>query len=108
MMTFRLLEVNLSTGQKKVVDVTEDIRRYLGGRGLGAKLLWEKVPRGADPLDDENILYFGVGPATGFFGSITNVSAKSPLTFLRGQSNLNGQFGVELIYAGYKAGLLLL
>ena len=108
MMTFRLLEVNLSTGEKKVIDVSEDFRKYIGGRGYGGKLLWDRVPQGADPLSEENILYFGVGPITGFLGSLTNVSAKSPLTFLRGQSNLNGRFGIELIYAGYNAGLLLL
>ena len=70
MMTFRLLEVNLSTGEKKVTDVSEDFRKYLGGRGYGAKLLWDRVPQGADPLGEENILYFGVGPITGFLGSL--------------------------------------
>jgi aldehyde:ferredoxin oxidoreductase len=108
MMPFRLLEVNLSTGGKKVTEVSGDFRKYLGGRGYGSKLLWDRVPQGADPLSEENILYFGVGPITGFLGALTNVSAKSPLTFLRGQSNLNGRFGIELIYAGYNAGLLLL
>jgi aldehyde:ferredoxin oxidoreductase len=104
---FSLLEVNLTNGEKKVIDVTEDVRKYLGGRGLGAKILWDQMPEGTNPLSPENPLYFGVGPITGFFGSITNVSALSPLTLLRGQSNMNGHFGVELIYAGYNGGLLL-
>ena len=56
-MRFNLLEMNLSTREKKVHDVTEDIRKYLGGRGYGAKLLWDRVPQGADPLGEENILY---------------------------------------------------
>jgi aldehyde:ferredoxin oxidoreductase len=59
-MKFRMLEVNLSTGEKKVVDVTEDIRNYLGGRGFGAKVLWGRVPEGADPLGEENVLHIGV------------------------------------------------
>ncbi|HME41456.1 MAG TPA: aldehyde ferredoxin oxidoreductase N-terminal domain-containing protein [Syntrophorhabdales bacterium] len=105
--TFTLLEVDLSTGEKHVVDVTKDMRTYCGGRGLGAKLLWDRVPAGTDPLSPENILYFGVGPLTGFVGSVVNVSALSPLTLLPGKSNMNGHFGVELIYAGYNAGLLL-
>ena len=108
MTAFHLLEINLSTGEKKVTDVSGEFRKYLGGRGYGAKLLWDRVPQGADPLSEENILYFGVGPITGFLGSLTNVSAKSPLTFLRGQSNLNGHFGIELIYAGYNAGILVM
>jgi aldehyde:ferredoxin oxidoreductase len=105
--TFRLLEIDLTHKKSQVLDVTEDVRKYLGGRGLGSKLLWDRVPARVDPLSPENILYFGVGPITGFFGSVTNVSAKSPLTLLRGQSNMNGRFGVELIYAGYNAGLLI-
>lgn len=106
-MRFKLLEVDLTHGKSRVIDVTDDVRRFLGGRGLGAKLLWDRVPIGSDPLGPENILYFGVGPLTGFLGSVMNVSAKSPLTGLRGYSNMNGHFGTELIYAGYNAGLLL-
>ena len=106
-MKFNLLEIDLSSGEKKIVDVTDDVRQYVGGRGLGAKFLWDQVPEGTDPLSPSNILYFGLGPITGFLGSVTNISALSPLTLLRGQSNMNGHFGAELIYAGYNAGLLL-
>ena len=106
-MKFNLLEVNLSTGEKKVTDVTGDIRNYLGGRGYGAKLMWERVPQGADPLGEENILYVGVGPITGFLGAITSINGKSPLTLRGGTSHMNGHFGNELIQAGYNAGILL-
>ena len=104
---FNLLEIDLTTGEKKVVDVTREVRKYIGGRGLGAKILWDRVPEGTDPFSPDNILYFGVGPITGFLGSVSNVSALSPLTLLRGQSNMNGLFAVELVYAGYNAGVLL-
>jgi len=104
---FNLLEIDLTTGEKKNVDLTEDVKKYLGGRGLGAKILWDRVPVGTDPLSSDNILYLGVGPITGLFGSVTNISALSPLTLLRGESNMNGHFGVELIYGGYNAGVLL-
>lgn len=106
-MKFSLLEVNLSTGEKKVIDVTQDIRQYLGGRGYGAKLMWDRVPQGADPLGKENVLYVGVGPITGFVGAVTSINAKSPLTLRGGTSHVNGHFGSELIYAGYNAGILL-
>ena len=106
-MEFRLLEINLSTHEKKVLDVTQDIRHYLGGRGFGAKLLWDRVPTGADPLGQDNILYIGVGPITGLLGSVTSINAKSPLTLRGGTSHMNGHFGAELVYAGYNAGLLL-
>lgn len=104
---FRLLEVNLSTGKKDIIDVTGEVQKFIGGRGLGAKLLWDRVPPGTDPLSPENILYFGVGPLTGIFGAVVNVSARSPLTLLRGQSNMSGHFGTELIYAGYNGGLVV-
>jgi len=103
---FKLLEVDLTQEKTRTVDVTEEVRRFVGGRSLGAKLLWDRVPPQADPLGADNVLYFGIGPMTGLLGSVTNVSAKSPLTNLRGQSNMNGHFGTELIYAGYNAGVL--
>ena len=104
--TFTLLEVDLTNKKTQTLDVTEEVKKFLGGRSLGSKLLWDRVPPGADPLGEDNILYFGVGPLTGLLGSVTNVTAKSPLTMLRGQSNMNGHFGTELIYAGYNAGVL--
>lgn len=106
-LNFKMLEVDLTRHKTNVIDVTEDVRQYLGGRGLGAKLLWDRVPPGLNPLDPQNILYFSVGPLTGFLGSVVNVSAKSPLTLLRGQSNMNGHFGAELVYTGYNGGLLI-
>ena len=47
---FNLLEIDLTTGEKKVVDLTKDVKKYIGGRGLGAKILWDRVPEGTDPL----------------------------------------------------------
>jgi aldehyde:ferredoxin oxidoreductase len=104
---FDMLHIDLTTGKKEVVDATEMVEKYIGGRGLGAKLLWDRVPQGTDPLSPENILYLGVGPMTGFFGSCVCFSAKSPLTMLAGRSLLNGHLGREIIYAGYNAGILL-
>ncbi len=106
-MKYQLLEINLTTGEKQVHDVTSEIRKFLGGRGIGAKLMWDRASQNPDPLGPENILYFGVGPITGFLGSVVNVSAKSPLTLRGGTSRMNGHFGIDLIYAGYNGGLLL-
>ena len=60
---FKLLEVDLDTGKNRVLDVTDDVGKFLGGSGLGAKLVWDLVPPGADPLGPQNILHVGVGPA---------------------------------------------
>ena len=106
-MKYHMLEINLTTGEKQVRDISSEMRMFLGGRGMGAKLMWDRVPADADPLSPENILYLGVGPITGFMGSVTSVNAKSPLTLRAGTSHMNGHFGIELIYAGYNGGLLL-
>ena len=58
---FKLLEVDLTEQTSRVVDVTEDVRKYLGARGLANKLIWDLVPQGADPLSAANILHVGVG-----------------------------------------------
>lgn len=102
-----LLEVDLTHGSSRTVDVTDEVKKFIGGRGYGAKLLWDRVPAGADPLSPANILYFGIGPLTGLWGGVTNINAKSPLTLLHGETNMNGRFGAELGKAGYEAGLLV-
>jgi len=73
-----LLEVDLTTGKSRVIDVTEDVRLYLGARGLANKLIWDLVPQGADGLGPENILHLGVGPLTGLIGTKTILSLQIP------------------------------
>ncbi|MBI4331056.1 MAG: hypothetical protein HY673_07245 [Chloroflexi bacterium] len=104
---FHLLEVDLTRGSSRTLDVTDEVKKFVGGRGLGTKLLWDRVPQGADPLGPDNILYFGIGPLTGLWGGVTDINVKSPLTLLRGQTNMNGRFGTELVRAGYESGLLV-
>jgi aldehyde:ferredoxin oxidoreductase len=82
------------------------IKKYLGGRGLGAKILFEELKPGIDPLGRENKLVFAVGPITGApFGgnSRYTVMAKSPLTGGWGESSGGGFFGAELRFAGLYA-----
>jgi aldehyde:ferredoxin oxidoreductase len=102
-----LLEVDLTAETHRVIDVTEEVKKYLGGRGLGTKLLWDLVPPGADPLGPDNILHVGVGPLTSLIGTKTILSFKSPLTGWAGRSGISGYFGEELIKAQYNAGLLI-
>ena len=73
----KLLDVNLTTKEIKDFAVPEEYRRdYLGGKGLGARLLWDFLPAdgSADPLGPENPLLFLVGPLTGFpvMGSVVS------------------------------------
>ena len=62
----RILEINLSNGQVTDVHVDDDDRRqYLGGKGLGLKLLYERMERGIDPLGEKNYIAFMMGVLMG-------------------------------------------
>jgi aldehyde:ferredoxin oxidoreductase len=100
-----ILRVDLT--RKKVVKQSlpdELARNYLGGRGANAKILWDELKAGVDPLSPDNILVFGIGPANGTLAPASgryNVSAKSPLTGFFGDANSGGHWAAELKYAGY-------
>ncbi len=104
---FNLLEVDLTNETSRVIDVTDDVKKYLGGRGLANKLIWDLVPQGTEPLSPENILHVGVGPLTGIMGTKTIFSFISPLTGWAGRSAVSGYFGDELMRAHYNAGILI-
>ncbi|MHB9091639.1 MAG: aldehyde ferredoxin oxidoreductase family protein, partial [Chloroflexota bacterium] len=103
----KILYVDLSAGATRERELDpETARTYLGGRGLGVRLLYDEVPAGADPLGPENKLIFVSGPlaGTGLPGSTHYLAiAKSPLTGLYGEAHAGGAFGVQLKQAGYDA-----
>jgi aldehyde:ferredoxin oxidoreductase len=79
-------------------------RSCIGGTGMGAKVLLERMEPGADPLGPENMLGFVTGPltATGVYGGGRfMVTTKSPLTGGWADSNCGGTWGPELKNAGY-------
>jgi len=81
-------------------------RTYLGGRGFIITTLLKEVPRGIDPLGDENKLVFALGPITGhaLVGSGRHsVGCKSPLTGGYGEAEAGGYWGNELKRAGFDA-----
>jgi len=103
----KMLWVDLS---RKVVEeeaLDEDLcRLYLGGYGIGAKVLFDRQAAGVDPLGPQNILGFLTGPFDGteaLGGSRYVVVGKSPLTGGWGDANSGGSFGPHLKYAGYDA-----
>jgi aldehyde:ferredoxin oxidoreductase len=102
----KLLEVNLSAGKTKDVELDDEVLKdYMGGRGLAAKILWDRLGHKwekVNPLDPENILLFLTGPLTGYFpGGRICVSGKSPQSNGVIGSTVGGEFGVELRCAGY-------
>jgi len=99
--------VNLSKG-KAVADAYEAsvARGFLGGRGFAARIHWDELKRGIDPLSPENKLVFAAGPLTGFSlpssGKLV-VASKSPLTGGYGDGNIGTFAAVQMRRAGYDA-----
>ena len=61
----RVLRVDLSTGRTRIEDTIERYKDYIGGTGIGYKVLWDEVPAGTRPLDPENKVVFATGPLAG-------------------------------------------
>ena len=78
-------------------------RDFIGGQGLGVRVLYEHMAPHADPLGPENIIGFVTSPLTGagFHGARLQVVGKSPITGGWGDSNVGGIFAVALKASGY-------
>src|SRR5215510_10252256 len=100
-----VLRVNLSTGQIRKEAVPETIiRNFVGGRGVGSKLLMDNMDPKIDAFDPRNPLIFATGPVTGTFaptGGRYMVVTKSPLTGAVACSNSGGYWGPALRFAGW-------
>lgn len=103
----KLLEVDLSAERIKEVELDEKLSRtVIGGRGLGVKLLYERVGPEVGPFDPDNLLVFATGPLTGTLAPTSGrhcVITKSPLTGTIFDSNSGGYWGAELKFAGVDA-----
>lgn len=99
--------INLSNRAVSIQETGRDtLRRFLGGRGLGAKLLFDLVGPEVEPLAPDNALIFTTGPLGGSSwpaSSRLHVTFKSPLTGAYGYANSGGYLGTELRHAGYDA-----
>lgn len=106
----KLLIVDLTHGdvREQAID-PRDARDFIGGSGLGVRLLWDSVDPGRPALDPDSPLLWITGPLTGSNGPTNGRStlcARSPQTGLWGESNIGGFVGSELRYAGYDGVLI--
>ncbi|MBI5305431.1 MAG: aldehyde ferredoxin oxidoreductase family protein [Chloroflexi bacterium] len=103
----RVLDIDLSSACIKTLPLDEQIAHlFIGGRGLGARLLWDAVKPGVEPLAPENVLIFATGPVTASGYQTSNrftVTTKSPLTGTIMDANSGGFWGMQLKKAGYDA-----
>ncbi len=103
----KILRVNLSDGSVKAED-TNDYLDYIGGMGIGYKVMWDEVPVGVKPFDEANKIIFAAGPVTGTGAPCTartNITSLLPSNpqHLIGDGHMGGHFSPEMKYAGWDA-----
>ena len=100
----RVIRADLSSRVVEVETIDRDLLdAFLGGRGIGARRLWDEVPVGADPLGADNALLFAPGVLTGTSAPCsgrTTVLAKGPATGHYLKTSVGGHLGIALKMAG--------
>lgn len=103
----KILDIDLTSGRIETLPLDMEMARlFLGGRGLGARLLWDLVGPEVKPLDPENVLIFTTGPITASSSQTSNrfnVSTKSPLTNTLLHANSGGWWGMQFKRTGHDA-----
>lgn len=103
----KLLRVNLTSGSVKVETPKQEVlRNFLGGRGLGVKILYDELKPNTDPLSPDNKMIFATGPLTGTRAPSSGfycVITKSPATGAILTTLSGGQFGHMLKCTGFDA-----
>ncbi len=101
----KIAYIDLTTGEIEIKPIPLELRKkFLGGRGLDAYLLYNHTEKGCDPLGPKNTLIVSAGLLVGTCASATSRTdfmAKSPLTGLIGNANMGGFFAPELAWAGF-------
>ena len=105
-----MLHVDLTAGSCERRGLSDAfLETYIGGRGFGARLVWDNLVANdfaVDPLGPENLLVVAAGPLTGLYlpsSGKNSFVAVSPATGIYGDSSMGGGFGVELRQTGIDA-----
>jgi aldehyde:ferredoxin oxidoreductase len=101
----KILRVDLTRGESKTEELDRNLaQKFIGGRGLGSKILYDEIDPKIDPFSPNNKLIMATGPLTGTSASAAGrymAITKSPLTGTIACSNSGGHFGAELKFAGF-------
>jgi aldehyde:ferredoxin oxidoreductase len=102
--SYRILEVDLSSAQSKIIEYREEtLRKYFGGSGLAASILLDRFDSSLDPFHPQNPLIFMTGLLTGIpvpCGCRISICTQSPLR-IWGEANAGGYWGPELKFTGF-------
>ncbi len=108
--TRKLLRVNLTEETVRAEELQNgQLKKYIGGAGLAARMLYDELKPGIDPLSPDNKVIFFAGPLAGTIaptGSRFGAYTKSPLTNGFFHSSSGSSFAPELKYAGYDGVLI--
>lgn len=108
--TGKIADINLATKTITNYQIRdEDRKKYLGGKGLAAKILFDNVLPNTDAYSDENILVITTGPMNGTGAPSSarfNITTISPLTGLCVSTNSGGDFGLNMKRCGYDGMIL--
>ncbi|MEM2984061.1 MAG: aldehyde ferredoxin oxidoreductase N-terminal domain-containing protein, partial [Candidatus Jordarchaeaceae archaeon] len=103
----KILRVNLSDRKIWMDETAKYAEKFIGGRGISARIAWEELKPGIDPFSPQNKLIFMTGPLTGVLspgsGRIS-VAGIAPQVYPKPwytRSNMGGRFGSELKYSGF-------
>ena len=101
----KILDVDLTSGKIGTYELSDrDRERFIGGRFISTKILWDELKPGIDPLSPDNLLIVMTSPLTATGAPSTSrydISSKSPQTGAIGHSNSGGNFGIHLKRAGW-------
>ncbi len=107
--TGKTLRIDLSTGKISTEDTIARYKDYLGGTGIGYKVLWDEVPAKTKCFDEANKIIMAGGPLTGTSAPCsgrTSITTIFPCVYpveLVGTGHMGGHWGAELKYAGWDA-----
>ena len=101
----KVLYIDLSNGESWVQERQELFENWMGGTGVGIRLLQEECPEGTDPLSPATPIVLSIGPLNGIFPVATKTVAtfKSPLTGELGESYAGGRLSLAMRFAGHEA-----
>ncbi len=101
----KYLDIDLTSGNIETVSLKDDfIRKWIGGSGFGAKMLYDLTGPETDSLGPENVMIWATGPATaggGFNSDRFEIVSKSPQTGIYGEASCGGKWGSRFKKTGY-------